>query len=75
MQARSTLVLGLVLGLAGCTDDAVRVEDHGVEPPVERGLTAGYNAQRNVYFGDLHVHSRHSMDAYSFGTLVSPDES
>ena len=75
MQARSTLVWGLLLGLAGCADDALRIEDHGVAQPAEAGRTDGYNAQRNVYFGDLHVHSRHSMDAYSFGTLVSPDES
>ena len=27
---------------------------------------------RNVYFGDLHVHSSLSMDAYVFGTRVTP---
>ena len=75
MQARWTLVLGVGLGMAGCTDDALRIEDHGVAPSAEAGRTAGYSAQRNVYFGDLHVHSRHSFDAYSFGTTVSPDES
>ena len=29
---------------------------------------------RNVYFGDLHVHSALSMDAYVFGTRVTPHE-
>jgi len=29
---------------------------------------------RNVYFGDLHVHSSLSMDAYVFGTRVTPSD-
>lgn len=30
---------------------------------------------RNAYFGDLHVHTAYSFDAFVFGTLASPDES
>ncbi|HBO15954.1 MAG TPA: hypothetical protein DD440_06415 [Porticoccaceae bacterium] len=30
------------------------------------------NAQRNAYFGDLHVHTNYSFDAYAFGTVASP---
>ena len=30
------------------------------------------NAERNAYFGDLHVHTRYSFDAFAFGTLASP---
>lgn len=32
------------------------------------------NEYRNLYFGDLHVHTAFSMDAYIGGTLTSPDE-
>ncbi len=40
----------------------------------ESARTAGYSENRNVYFGDLHVHTKHSLDAYLFGTTASPDD-
>ena len=32
------------------------------------------NPEKNVYFGDLHVHTSNSFDAYTFGTLASPSD-
>ncbi len=34
--------------------------------------TAGYNASRNVYFGDLHIHTKNSFDAYIFNVRTTP---
>ncbi|MDP6377869.1 MAG: DUF3604 domain-containing protein [Pseudomonadales bacterium] len=33
---------------------------------------ASANAKRNAYFGDLHVHTDYSFDAYAFGTVATP---
>lgn len=37
--------------------------------------TAGAaSGQRSAYFGDLHIHTRYSFDAFVFGTRASPDD-
>ena len=32
------------------------------------------NLNRDAFFGDLHVHTRYSLDAFIFGTTASPDD-
>ena len=32
------------------------------------------NENMNAYFGDLHVHTKYSFDAYIFGTKATPDD-
>ncbi|MCY4531910.1 MAG: DUF3604 domain-containing protein [Gammaproteobacteria bacterium] len=36
--------------------------------------TIAKNPLRDAYFGDTHVHTRYSFDAYAFGTRASPDD-
>ncbi len=36
--------------------------------------TADYNPDRNAYFGDLHIHTRNSFDAFIFNVRVTPDD-
>lgn len=36
--------------------------------------TAGFSETRNAYFGDLHIHTRNSFDAYIFNVRKTPDD-
>lgn len=41
---------------------------------VTAGISAGVSAQTNLYWGDLHLHTNFSLDAYGVGnTYVTPD--
>ena len=35
---------------------------------------AAQNRARNAYFGDLHVHTKLSFDAYIFNVRATPDD-
>ena len=39
----------------------------------EEKIRTGINPNKNAYFGDLHVHTSNSFDAYTFGTISSPE--
>ena len=70
------LSLVFVVFLWSCTsgDDIV---DYSNLAPDEHRIwhhAMDYNEDRNVYFGDLHVHTKHSFDAYIFGTTATPDD-
>ncbi len=53
---------------------AAQDEDAFDQPPVRPRLTPQETVARNLYFGDLHVHTNLSFDAYLFGTRLSPED-
>ncbi|MEM9738542.1 MAG: DUF3604 domain-containing protein [Pseudomonadota bacterium] len=43
-------------------------------PSAVQNYSGAINPDRNAYFGDLHVHTALSFDAYAFGTTASPSD-
>ena len=50
------------------------VERSGTSDSSSDRKTDSYDELRNAYFGDLHVHTKYSFDAYAFGTMATPDD-
>ena len=69
------LILPFVLSfLLACSNDAEVIEDYSQLEESEIGKTENYNQYRNVYFGDTHIHTTYSFDAYLLGNMNTPDE-
>jgi hypothetical protein len=76
--ARAAVVsAALALGVA-CSD----VEDPSLQPvtdprfaePAPPLRDLGRDEERNVFWGDLHIHTSFSYDAYTFGVRATPDD-
>jgi hypothetical protein len=64
-------------GLAACSNESDQTAIHKsaektAAVPVSNDGVAHPNMDRKAYFGDLHVHTEYSSDAYAFGTLATP---
>ncbi|OUW88696.1 MAG: hypothetical protein CBD86_02835, partial [Gammaproteobacteria bacterium TMED226] len=56
------------------SDSSLEVVDFSIEKPQVEKSTPAPNKDRNAYYGDLHVHTKYSFDAYVFGVTASPDD-
>ena len=56
------------------SDSALEVVDFSVEKKDSSKTKPKPNKDRNPYYGDLHVHTKYSFDAYVFGVTASPDD-
>ena len=65
------------LSLAACAGPAADEIRSGAGAPGAQAApsrTPGYNPDRSAYFGDLHIHTRNSFDAYIFNVRRTPDD-
>ncbi|MCA8900889.1 MAG: DUF3604 domain-containing protein [Hyphomonas sp.] len=71
-----TTALAAILLLASCGKPAATPDGESADSgaPPAGAQTAGYNPDRNAYFGDLHIHTRSSFDAYIFNVRRTADD-
>lgn len=62
--------------MASCSGADGDNENQSGAAALAPGETAGEeaNPDRNVYFGDLHIHTRNSFDAYIFNVRATPED-
>ena len=63
--------------LQACSDSSNQTSDNPIstDPVVmTEPIESDFNVNRNAYFGELHVHSMYSYDAFILGGIASPDE-
>ena len=56
------------------SDSALELVDFSVEKAASSKAMPAPNVDRNAYYGDVHVHTKYSFDAYVFGVTASPDD-
>jgi hypothetical protein len=83
MMKRLAVVLSLSALISACTEEVGLLDEdtnfggRGGEPlktvmDILDRAPPPANPLRNAYFGDLHVHTEYSFDAYNFGTTATP---
>ena len=68
------LVIIAYLLLFGCSDDIDYKEANPLTTMITTQPTPSYSQTKNAYFGDLHIHTSWSFDAFVSGVRTSPDD-
>ena len=77
--AAAAPLLALLIWVSACSDDSLQMDaERPSSPPAPHqqpsaSASADFNPDRNLYFGDTHVHTAYSFDAYLLGNTLGPD--
>ena len=75
---RFTGLLGAVSALtlmSACqSPDTPEIKTPKVQTPEKAAAPIDRNPLKDAYFGDLHIHTKNSFDAFIFGTRATPDD-
>jgi len=70
-----TLGLSLLISCSPIEDPSLFPEFRpGSAGPLPAREATDYNPRRNLYWGDLHIHTSYSTDAYTNGVRATPDD-
>ncbi len=74
LRPMAYLTLAIALSACAKVNDPSLTVRHDPDLPAPELKTTSYNQERNLYWGDLHVHSALSFDAYTMGVRTFPDD-
>lgn len=78
LMKKLNIIFVLILITTSCSESVTQVDNSNSPRQAnqlidnEIKLRPAPNPDKNAYFGDLHVHTQNSFDAYSFGTISTP---
>ena len=82
MKTQNIFFISIILIISACSDldkstESEIVKSSSVDKSIQ-GIQIqpipAPNPNKSAYFGDLHVHTANSFDAYTFGTISSPSD-
>ena len=77
--SKSSIVIIVALGIFliymfGQSESSLEIVDFSMDKTETSTNSIAPNEDRNPYYGDLHVHTKYSFDAYVFGITATPDD-
>lgn len=74
LRTVSTLALAAAIAACGASDTETQDTASVDVAPADAATSPDYSVTRNAYFGDLHIHTRNSFDAYIFNVRRTADD-